>query len=142
MGDRFDQDPTQGPKAGGIERARGEGMLDLESVYALLDHPRRRLLLELVMDLDAVTTRDLATQIAAHEHDVSPHEVTDAQRHPVRIALYHVHIPKLADGGVIESKNGMDQIAPGPHAEQVLSALRGLYSEFDVDSEFQRIDCS
>lgn len=133
MGDGSD-DPAMGPRTGGIERPRQEDVLDLEHVYAVLDHPRRRRLLQLVDEFDTATTRDLANHIAAMENDVSPHEVTESERQAVTVALYHVHIPKLVDAGVIEANDGMDSVSPGPYADQVLAALRGLYAEFEDES--------
>lgn len=132
MGERFgiDDSPVS-PQRGGTGKQRPDGeMLDLDRVYAVLGYPRRRMVLDIVTENDPVTTRDLATAIAARENDVPRHAVTDEQRRSVVVALYHVHIPKLADADVLTVEDGFDSIRCGPNADQVLAAAHGLVEQF------------
>lgn len=137
MGEHFEGDgPERGQRRGELEKRRdGDSLLDLGSVHAVLDHPRRRVVVDVVRDVEVVTMRDLAAQIAARENAVPPSDVSDDRRRSVAIALHHVHVPKLVDAGVVTVGAGMDRIRPGPNADQVLAALGGLYDEFEGDRD-------
>ena len=76
-------------------------VLDMESVYEALGHSRRRYLCYTLFEDTEWSLTDLATKIAAWENDVPGHAVTEDQREEVYIALYHAHVPKLVDTGVI-----------------------------------------
>jgi len=74
-----------------------------DAVFAALSHPRRRYL------LSALTARDgeqplarLATDVVAWEEDVPRENVSAEARRHCRIALHHVHLPKLAALGVVD----------------------------------------
>lgn len=70
---------------------------DVDDVVACLSSERRRLVLAILQLHDEpVSTAELAEQVAAHEPDPTP-DVAD-----VRVALHHVHLPKLADVGLVE----------------------------------------
>jgi predicted transcriptional regulator len=47
----------------------------------------------------------------------------------VRLRMSHVHLPKLADIGLIEWTHGMDEIERGPQFEQVRWLLQSLRSQ-------------
>lgn len=110
-------------------------VLEIEPVYEALGHTRRRYLCyTLLEDTDWLLT-DLATKIAAWENDVSEHDVTEHQRDGVYVSLYHVHVPKLADKGVIAYDATTETITTGEHAEQVLAALEGIGASLDTNQE-------
>jgi len=135
MGEPFGgEDPAMGSPDGGIE-ATGDATLDRDCIRAVLDDARRRHVLQIVSQLRITTTRDLATQIAAREHEVDPAAVTEAERRDLTIELYHVHLPKLADAGVVTVDRGVERIQPGPNATVALDALRDLSEQLADGSE-------
>lgn len=136
MGEHFrGDDPAMGRRAGGTATRKTEEGIDIDCLHAVLDNPRRRLIVDVVTEVGAVTMRDLATQVVARERDVPPHAVTDDQRREVTIALHHVHVPKLADVGLLEIEGGMDRLRPGPNAAPAMEALAKLYSDLGSPSE-------
>lgn len=119
-------DPKGGPR---IERSGSQGStddLDRDAIHALLDHERRRTIVDVVDDADVLSTRELATEIAARESETSREDVDEERRRSVEIALYHVHLPKLVEAGVIAAEDGTARLRAGPNADQVLGVLRAI----------------
>lgn len=110
-------------------------VLELDPVYEALGHPRRRYLCYTLLEDVEWSLTDLATKIAAWEHDVAAADVTAARRKRVYVSLYHAHVPKLVDEGVITFDETTERIAAGEHAAQVLAALRGMGASLDSDQE-------
>lgn len=136
MGERSGgDDPAMGPRAGGTVRTETEEGIDSDCLHAVLDHPRRRLIVDVVTEQGVLTTRDVATQVAAREREIPPHAVTDEQRREVTIALHHVHVPKLADVGILELEEGMEPLRPGPKAEPVMEVLAKLHADLGSSSD-------
>ncbi|WP_277555249.1 DUF7344 domain-containing protein [Halobaculum limi] len=74
--------------------------LDESARHRLLSAARRRHALDVFeIRSNPVTLRALAAAIAARE-DVDPAD--EAERRSIAIALHHVHLPMLADYGVVE----------------------------------------
>lgn len=136
MGERIrGEDAVTGRRAGGTASENGDRSVDSECVRVVLEHPWRRRVLDVVIDLGVATMRDLATQIASLEHGVEPHVVTEQQRHTVEVSLYHVHVPKLAEVGVIDVDTGQKRVHTGPNARQVDAALSALDSIGDSEAD-------
>ena len=70
--------------------------------FELLAHDRRRELLQLLPEVDTpVDLDDLARELVAREQGVPISEIEGERVRRCRIALYHHHLPKLADAGVV-----------------------------------------
>lgn len=95
-------------------------------VYQALSRPRSRYLCYALFEATEWDLEDLATRIAAWELDVPEHDVTPAQDEQMRLSLYHAHVPKLADAGILRYDAETATITTGPHATTVLAALRGI----------------
>jgi hypothetical protein len=73
-----------------------------DELVGLLVHPRRRrVLAALFSHTGPVTVRDLSNDVAAAEVEGPVEDVTDDERALVGLDLHHLHLPKLADYGVI-----------------------------------------
>jgi DNA-binding transcriptional ArsR family regulator len=111
-------------------------ILDLDEVFAALGHPRRRYLLyTLVNGSSEETLSELATKVAGWEQDKPTSEVTDDERRDVHLSLYHSHIPKLADLGVLDYHEAGDIIIRARNTGQVQAVLHGAGAELDVRQE-------
>ncbi|MCU4752633.1 hypothetical protein OB919_11645 [Halobacteria archaeon AArc-curdl1] len=110
-------------------------VLEIEAVYQALGHPRRRYLSYTLLEDTMWSLTDLATKIAAWENDIPEHEVTESQREAVYVSLYHAHVPKLVDEGVITFDEATEMITAAEHAEQVMTALEGIGTSLDADQE-------
>lgn len=69
---------------------------------------------------------DLATKIAAFEHDIPASAVTAHQRDQVYLSLYHTHVPKLVEDDVLTFDPAAETIAAAERTDQVLAALEGI----------------
>ncbi|WP_049951826.1 DUF7344 domain-containing protein [Halostagnicola larsenii] len=68
--------------------------------YAVLRHPRRLRILEILGGFDrGVPLAELVTEIRIRSGSTGPDQPTEAD---IRTSLVHAHLPKLADYGVIE----------------------------------------
>lgn len=77
--------------------------LSTKDTFDLLSKERRRHALDCLARLDErVSVTRLAAEVAAMEQEIQPESVSAADQHRVHVALHHVHLPKLADYGVIE----------------------------------------
>ncbi|WP_313693056.1 DUF7344 domain-containing protein [Halorarum halobium] len=112
-----------------------QGMLDLEHVCETLAHSRRRYLIYSLKEDTEWSLRELATRVAAWEDDVPEAAVSEARRDRVYVSLYHTHVPKLRDEGVVAWDPGTETITAGEHAEQVLAALAGMGASLDASQE-------
>lgn len=97
--------------------------LDMDHAFDVLDHPRRRYVLYALANGEDSTLRELALKIATWEGDIDESAVDDRTHDRVYLSLYHAHVPKLEDEGVVEFDRSAETLQPGPHAEQVLAVL-------------------
>lgn len=111
------------------------GVLELDTVYETLGHPRRRYLCYTLLEDREWTLREVARKVAAWEHDVSEDEVPNRESERAHVSLYHAHVPKLVDEGVVEFDATTETIRAGENAEQVLAALEGVGASVDADQE-------
>lgn len=110
-------------------------ILELDHVYEALAKPRRRYLCYTLLEDTEWSLDELATKIAAWENDVPEHAVTERQQERVYVSLYHGHVPKLVDEGVITFDDVTETIRTAEHAEQVLLALHGMGASLDNSQE-------
>jgi hypothetical protein len=105
--------------------------LEIDRIHSALAHPRRRYLCYELREGAEWTLTELATSIAAWENDVPRDQVTSGQREDVYVALYHAHVPKLADIGVVTFDRTRETVTVGEHADQLLSVLRSIGASAD-----------
>lgn len=88
-----------------LERLGGFGFAneDADVLFDALSHPSRRFVLARLDEADsAMALADLACDLATRERGGERAAVPDDAIESAQIALYHVHVPKLADAGVVE----------------------------------------
>lgn len=136
-GDPDETDDTQLSASTGASQKRtlSPDVLELDHVYSTLSHSRRRFLCYTLLEDTEWSLSDLATKIAAWENDVPEHAVTAQQRDRVYVSLYHAHVPKLVDEGVITFDDTSETIVAARHAEQVLTALEAIGTALDNEQE-------
>lgn len=72
------------------------------NTFSILADPVRRYILHYLAEQETPATFDrLTSQVAAWRTDSDPDTVDDATLTEIRTALHHVHLPKLADFGII-----------------------------------------
>ena len=130
-----DEQATSDASASPEKQLPPPSILEIEPVYQALGHPRRRYLCYTLYEDTEWSLTDLATKIAAWENDIPDHAVTENQREEVYVSLYHAHVPKLVDEGVITFDEATERITAAEHAEQVLTALEGMGASLNSRQE-------
>ncbi len=86
----------------------------VDAAFRLLADRRRRLLIEVVRAHDeALTLPDVAEEVAQRETGRSIVDLSPEQVKEVYISLYHDHLPRLVDAGLLEYEQERDLVAPG-----------------------------
>ncbi len=110
-------------------------VLEMDHAFDALAHPRRRYLLYTLRTDGTRTLWGLAKRIAAWEEDI-PEETVDAGRtERVYVSLYHNHVPKLVDDGIVAFSDADETIEPASNAESVLAILDTIGGYEDTRQE-------
>lgn len=108
----------------------GKDDFPVEMLFEVLADPQRRHLLTLLMTTtEPVSINKLSTQLAAHTQTrqtptiESSAQGNEEQRRQIR--LHHVHLPKLADHGLIEYDSTAQTVSPtiSPPVKAMLTDL-------------------
>lgn len=101
-------------------------MMDHETPFQALSDQNRRLALSCLEGEDGtVSVESLATDVVAERDDVRPAEVSDDERRSAVVQLYHVHLPKLDEAGLVSfdyEENAVSRTTSGV-AEQTADLL-------------------
>lgn len=106
--------------------------LDRQSTDVILDllgSQRRRDVLACLTDADdPIALADLAADVGVRESERALSEIPDGEIQTISTSLYHTHLPKLADAGVIEYDDGdLIRVAePGARFERIRSLAEDL----------------
>lgn len=93
--------------------------LSKDDLFHILSNRRRRDALRYLTGYDGpVRMGDLATQVAAWEHNTTVERLTSQERKPVYIALYQNHLPKLSEHGLIEYNRPRGSVSRTDRADQ------------------------
>lgn len=85
----------------------------LDDVFSLLGDQRRRLLLAVMRNYgEAVTLPDAAEEVAARETGHTVRNISAEHVTEVYLSLYHDHLPRLVDAGLLEYDQERDLVAP------------------------------
>lgn len=100
----------------------GPDELPEEVLFELLDHPRRRRLLAILLDASGLLELDelvgrLGTAVPVPGATTT--ELSAAERQRIRVSLLHKHLPKLSDAGVVDYDEADHSVGLADHAEQL-----------------------
>lgn len=127
--------PGTGDGPGQEGLAVSHDVLELDHVYEALEHPRRRYLCYALLEDDEWSLAELAGKVAAWETDQPEDEVSEPERQRVYVSLYHSHVPKLADCGVVSFDADAETLSTAENAEQVLESLQGMGAGVEASHE-------
>lgn len=75
----------------------------VDALFDVLSRRRRRCALACLMEhTEPVALSELAREVATRENGTAAAEISDDRVRSVESSLYHSHIPKLAEVGVVE----------------------------------------
>ncbi|RQG93094.1 hypothetical protein EA462_02505 [Natrarchaeobius halalkaliphilus] len=98
-----------------------------DTVFDLLSHRHRRIVIELLVASDGVLTiRDLRNEIIEKEQGVEITEGDKEQIEQVFISLYHIHIPKLAEEGIVNYDQERTVVEPTEKLSNLVPFLSQL----------------
>ena len=96
-----------------------------DRVFDAFAHRRRRDVLYCLRQYEnPMALADLASEVAARENDTIVADVPGEEIQRVHTSLYHSHVPRLVDLGLVEYDQGRDVVALVEHAN-----LGGIWSE-------------
>ncbi|MXV63770.1 hypothetical protein GS429_17225 [Natronorubrum sp. JWXQ-INN-674] len=85
----------------------------VDEAFTLLANHRRRLLLEVMRTYgEELTLPDAAEEVAVRETGRKVTELSAERVHEVYISLYHDHLPRLVDAGLLEYDQERDLVSP------------------------------
>jgi hypothetical protein len=87
---------------------------------------RRRVVRRLAEREGSVPLERLIDDLAAAQDDAGADADEGSDREAVRIALYHSHLPKLVDDGVVVFDREESAVEPGPQLQVVAACLDAL----------------
>lgn len=100
-----------------------------EIVFDVLRERRRQFVLAYLRQQNRpVSLTELARKTAAWDADVPPPPVGDDRLERVRLSLHHVHLPKLADLGLVEYVDDDRRTVGGTER------IRTLEAELDLEA--------
>ncbi len=91
----------------------------VSEVFAMLSRKRRRIVLEALLDHRHMTMADLAEQVACREEETAFAELDEEEVLEVYTSLWHQHVPKLEEGGLVEYDEEHDLVALAPAADEI-----------------------
>lgn len=92
----------------------------LDELFDALSNERRRRVVRYLNDRRApIALADLAREVAAREEGVATDDVGPDEVERVHVSLYHVHVPKLADRGLVEYDPDRGLVSPPEHGEAI-----------------------
>jgi hypothetical protein len=100
--------------------------LSKDRALSLMSRPRRRAVVHALLEADggSLTRTELVNVVAAGEEERPPERIEAEVLRTVQTSLDHIHLPKLADVGVVDYDRKSGSIALGPAADDVVPLLR------------------
>lgn len=117
---RSDDSPAfTGPIATSLDTPR-----DIDSLFACLANHRRRLLLEGLSERSGpVVVEELVQHIVEREDEATADTGGNDQLSEITIALFHNHLPKLQEAGVIDVDHETNTVREGYRFQTAKSLL-------------------
>lgn len=104
--------------------------LSTTTLFDVLANQRRRYAIHALKEHETpIALADLADEVAVRENEISSPEVPAEDVKRVYASLWHAHIPKLVDGGIIECHRDRRTVALAENAEQLEPYLEQAITE-------------
>ena len=101
-------------------------------MFELLSSPSRRTVLRHLANCPLpVTVEELVAVLVAAETERARTRIGDERRSAIGIALRHVHLPKLAEAGLVDG-GGRGPVALSPLGRSLASARPRVWNSFDI----------
>ncbi|GAB3030669.1 DUF7344 domain-containing protein [Natronobiforma cellulositropha] len=126
------------PVFGPLDTASGGGVTARCDIFAVLSNQRRLYVLEYLVEhtRGSADFRDVVDYVAARENETSVEELRYANRKPVYTALRQLHLPKMAEHGVVRYDRSRGDVELGAVADEA-----SLYLEYVPDDDLPWCHC-
>lgn len=96
--------------------------IDRDGVLGALSNERRRQVLRVLRSTDgSMSLTELAVELAWEEREAWSGELRTKRFDRIRASLYHRHLPKLTDAGLVEFSPDRELVALSEDAEGIAS---------------------
>ncbi|KAB1194813.1 hypothetical protein GJR96_07075 [Haloferax sp. MBLA0076] len=116
-----------------------EEPIDFSSVLSLCQNQHRRIVLAVLTEEHrSFTLNDLTKTVLTYNHQTTSTEASEDAMTKVRLSLHHVHLPKLASGGLITYDPERQFVEPTELLDQMqptLSTILGADPSLDAPME-------
>lgn len=93
---------------------------DADALFDVLSDARRRFVVaRLHENGEPMSLADVADELAVWERDEPLDRIPADEVASVYMSLYHVHVPKMADAGVVEYSQQRDAVALAEHGDEI-----------------------
>jgi hypothetical protein len=107
--------------------------LALDTIFDLLSHRYRRKVIDLLTTYDrGLTTSDIRNLVAEQERDADITEIPSDWVEQLHLTLHHVHLPKLADAGVIHYDHKQQLVEPTQKLDLLYQYYRDCSGSADL----------
>ncbi|KZN23527.1 hypothetical protein A4G99_11505 [Haladaptatus sp. R4] len=107
----------------------------MDHVFQALAESRRRYLVYTLKSQTEWELAEIAVKVTSWETDIPEVDLPEEEIERTYASLYHAHVPKLVEEGVLAFDKPNEVIRPGPNAEQVIAALSGAGASLDAGQE-------
>lgn len=119
-----DDDESTGAAGSEPRAPQPSGALSTDVAFDVLAHGRRRHVLRCLQTYgDRMALADLADEVAVREHGEPITDVPAETVKQVYLSLYHRHVPKLEDAGVVTYSQQRDAVALTERASELAPYL-------------------
>lgn len=106
--------------------------MDPDALFVVLSNPRRRFVLVCLDEYGTpMRLSDLADELAEWEHDAPLPEIPADEVQSIYLSLYHHHLPKMEDAGIVEYSQERDAVHLYEEHESLVSLVDIDRSRFD-----------
>ncbi|WP_254543292.1 DUF7344 domain-containing protein [Halomarina pelagica] len=108
-----------------------------DAAFALLSNARRRTVVEHLLDNGGETTRQALVRAVVEAETGRP--IADAETglvQDVHISLYHRHLPKLSEHGVVRHDRETGEVVSADNADALGEVLESITASLDAVGEF------
>ncbi|WP_154325987.1 MULTISPECIES: hypothetical protein [Haloferax] len=117
-----------------------EEPIDFNSVLSLCQNQTRRIVLAVLTEEHrSLTLNDLTKTVLTYNHQTTSTEASEDAMTKVRLSLHHVHLPKLASGGLITYDPERQFVEPTELLDQMQPTLSTILdADPSLDAPMER----
>lgn len=98
--------------------------VELDALFDVLSDSRRRFILTYLQEHDTpMALMDVVDELATWEHEADITDIPAKEVSSISISLYHRHLPKMADAGIVEYTREGGAEVPTENSDELISLV-------------------